>query len=190
LIVEVDGVEVAGVRFAARSIDRIASSAAMMGCARSAVMLSNLLCVAGALALGFAPMAAVLLSSFGTSVAYGAAKRALRRTPYRAQILPGTWKAGRHRSGSREGVCMKKGSSDADDALRIAQLPKEAGWALIAAGIVGLAVPGVLGAPFLLAGAAVLAPGGSKLLARWAPRSAARQLGRFLDDLERRFPRR
>ena len=86
---------------------------------------------------------------------------------------------------------MKRDSSDADDAApRIAQLPKEAGWALIAAGIVGLAVPGVLGAPFLLAGAAVLAPGGSKLLARWAPRSAKRQIQRFVDDLERRFPRR
>ena len=75
-------------------------------------------------------------------------------------------------------------------ARRIAHLPKETGWALITAGIVGLAVPGVLGAPFLLAGAVVLAPGGSKLLARWAPRSTTRQIGRFLDDLERRYPRR
>jgi hypothetical protein len=48
----------------------------------------------------------------------------------------------------------------------------------------------VVGAPFLLAGAVVLAPGGSKLLARWAPRSATQQIQRFLDDLERRFPRR
>ena len=86
---------------------------------------------------------------------------------------------------------MKSDLSDADDtALRIAYLPKEAGWALITAGVVGLVVPGVVGTPFLLAGAVVLAPGGSKLLARWAPRSATRQLGRFLDDLERRFPRR
>ena len=77
-----------------------------------------------------------------------------------------------------------------DAALRVAHLPKEAGWALITAGVVGLAVPGMLGMPFLLAGAVVLAPGGSKLLARWAPRSATRQIGRFLEDLERRFPRR
>jgi cation transport ATPase len=48
---------------------------------RYAVMLPNLLCVAGAFALGFTPMAAVFLSNFGTSVAYGAAKRALRETP-------------------------------------------------------------------------------------------------------------
>jgi hypothetical protein len=67
---------------------------------------------------------------------------------------------------------------------------KEAGWLLITAGVVGLVVPGVLGTPFLLAGAVVLVPGGSKLLSRWAGRSAMRQIGRFLDDLGRRYPRR
>jgi hypothetical protein len=70
------------------------------------------------------------------------------------------------------------------------QLPKDAGWLLIRAGVVGLVVPGVLGTPFLLAGAVVLTPGGSKLLSRWAGHSAMRQIGRFLDDLERRYPRR
>jgi hypothetical protein len=74
--------------------------------------------------------------------------------------------------------------------VRVEQLSKEAGWLLITAGVVGLVVPGVLGTPFLLAGAVVLAPGGSKLLSRWAGRSAMRQIGRFLDDLERRYPRR
>jgi len=74
--------------------------------------------------------------------------------------------------------------------LRVEQLPKEAGWLLITAGVVGLVVPGVLGTPFLLAGAVVLAPGGSKLLSRWAGHSAMRQIGRFLDDLERRYPRK
>ncbi len=70
------------------------------------------------------------------------------------------------------------------------QLPKEAGWLLITAGVVGLVVPGVMGTPFLLAGAVVLAPGGSQLLSRWAGHSAMRQVSRFLDDLERRYPRR
>ena len=74
--------------------------------------------------------------------------------------------------------------------VRVEQLSKEAGWLLITAGVVGLVVPGVLGTPFLLAGAVVLAPGGSTLLSRWAGRSAMRQIGRFLDDLERRYPRR
>ena len=74
-------------------------------------------------------------------------------------------------------------------AVRVEQLPKEAGWLLITAGVVGLVVPGVLGTPFLLAGALVLVPGGSKLLSRWAGRSAMRQVGRFLNDLERQYPR-
>jgi cation transport ATPase len=49
--------------------------------ARYAVMVPNLLCVAGAFAFGFTPMAAVLLSNFGTSLAYNGAKQALRRAP-------------------------------------------------------------------------------------------------------------
>ena len=75
-------------------------------------------------------------------------------------------------------------------AVLVEQLPREAGWLLVTAGIVGLAVPGVLGTPFLLAGAVILAPGGSKLVSRWAGRSTMRQVSRFLDDLERRYPRR
>lgn len=71
----------------------------------------------------------------------------------------------------------------------VEQLPKEAGWLLMTAGVVGLIVPGILGTPFLLAGAIVLAPGGAKLLSRWADHPAMRQIGRFLDDLERRYPR-
>jgi hypothetical protein len=80
--------------------------------------------------------------------------------------------------------------------LRVEQLPRGAGWLLITAGVVGVVVPGVPGTPFLLAGAVLLAPGGSKLLSRWAGRnppkfvrSALRQISRFLDDLERRYPR-
>ena len=75
-------------------------------------------------------------------------------------------------------------------AVSVEQLPKDAGWLLITAGVVGLVVPGVFGTPFLLAGALVLAPGGTKLLSRWVGHSAMRQVGRFLDDLERRYPRR
>jgi hypothetical protein len=73
-------------------------------------------------------------------------------------------------------------------AVSFEQLPKEAGWLLITAGVVGLVVPGVLGTPFLLAGVLVLIPGGTKLLSRWANPSAMRQIGRFLDSLERRYP--
>jgi cation transport ATPase len=46
--------------------------------ARYTVMVPNLVCVAGAFAFGFTPMAAVLLSNLGTSLAYNGAKRRLR----------------------------------------------------------------------------------------------------------------
>jgi hypothetical protein len=75
-------------------------------------------------------------------------------------------------------------------AIRIEQLPKDAGWLLITAGVVGLIVPGMPGTLFLLAGALVLAPGGRTLLSRCVGRSGIRQIGRFLDNLERRYPRR
>jgi hypothetical protein len=80
--------------------------------------------------------------------------------------------------------------------LTVEQLPRGAGWLLITAGVVGLVVPAVPGAPLLLAGAMLLTPGGSRLLVRWAGRtppkfvrSAMRPISRFLDDLERRYPR-
>jgi cation transport ATPase len=47
---------------------------------RFAVMTPNLVCVAGAFAFGFTPMAAVFLSNFGTGLAYSSAKRALSMT--------------------------------------------------------------------------------------------------------------
>src|SRR5215831_7909856 len=75
-------------------------------------------------------------------------------------------------------------------AVRVGQLPKDAGWLLITAGVVGLVVPGVFGIPFLFAGALVLALGGTKLLSRLVGHSGMRQIGCFLDNLERRYPRR
>ena len=80
---------------------------------------------------------------------------------------------------------------------RIEKLPKEAGWALITAGVIGVIAPGIVGVPFLVAGAFVLTPGGPRALSRWAGRkprklahSALRQICRFIDDLERRYPHR
>jgi cation transport ATPase len=58
---------------------------------RYAVMVPNLLCVAGAFAFGFTPMAAVFLSNFGTSLAYNGAKRALRKAA--AMQLDDAWYA-------------------------------------------------------------------------------------------------
>jgi hypothetical protein len=88
-------------------------------------------------------------------------------------------------------------AADQQTVLRVEHLPREAGWMLVTAGVVGLIVPGMPGAPFLAAGAFVLVPGGPRLLSRWAGRNppkfvhaAMRQINRFLDDLERRYPRR
>lgn len=79
---------------------------------------------------------------------------------------------------------------------RIENLPAEAGWLLVWVGLLGLIVPGIIGLPFLVAGSAVITPGGRKRLARWVGRrppkfvhGSLRQMGRMLDDLERRYPR-
>jgi hypothetical protein len=94
-------------------------------------------------------------------------------------------------------VTLHESATDEGAVRRFAQLPREAGWLLITAGVIGLAVPGIVGTPFLLAGAVVVVPGGPELLSRWVGRnppkivgSAMRQISRFIDDLERRYPRR
>jgi hypothetical protein len=89
-----------------------------------------------------------------------------------------------------------RSTTDAKPVRRVAHLPKEVGWLLITAGVVGLVVPGLPGTPFVLAGACLVVPGGPRLLSHWVGRkptsivgSAVRQIGRFMDDLERRYPR-
>jgi len=86
----------------------------------------------------------------------------------------------------------------ADDAVveRVGRLQHDVGWVLVTAGIVGLIVPGILGTPFLLMGALALWPGNRKRVERWrkghSPKffhGSMKQINRFLDDLERRYPR-
>ncbi|MEW6037010.1 MAG: hypothetical protein AB1648_01985 [Pseudomonadota bacterium] len=78
---------------------------------------------------------------------------------------------------------------------RIRRMPHDVAWLLITAGVVGLVTPGVLGLPFLAMGGLVLWPGSNKRLEHWLngqpPRllkGGMKQIGRFLDDLERRYP--
>ena len=75
--------------------------------------------------------------------------------------------------------------ADEQTTLLIENLPREAGWVLVTAGVVGLIVPGIMGAPFLLAGAVVLTPGGSRRLSRWVgtnhPNWSIRRCGRSSD---------
>lgn len=88
-------------------------------------------------------------------------------------------------------------SVDHATAERIQKLPHDIGWLLVTAGVVGMVMPGVLGTPFLVLGGLILMPATSQRAEHWlaghSPRifkGSIRQINRFLDDLERRYPRR
>ncbi len=83
---------------------------------------------------------------------------------------------------------------DQSDLTRLKQLPREVGVMLIAAGVVGLVLPGP-GTPALIAGGLALWPGAFSKLELWLERrhpalhqKSMKQIGRFLDDLEKRYP--
>ncbi|MFO1419053.1 MAG: hypothetical protein U1E83_10340 [Methylotetracoccus sp.] len=87
-------------------------------------------------------------------------------------------------------------SVDEDTAKRMQALPQDVGWLLVTAGAVGVVMPGVLGLPFLVLGGLILWPKTNRRAERWleghAPKlfqGSMRQISRFLDDLERRYPR-
>ena len=93
-------------------------------------------------------------------------------------------------------VAAQEAAEDKEAMLRIANLPRDVGWMMVSVGVLGVVLPSVPGAPFLIAGIAVLTPGGPRLLTRWATRrpkgvvhTSLKQIGRWLDDLERRYPR-
>jgi hypothetical protein len=74
-------------------------------------------------------------------------------------------------------------------------LPREVGVMLMSVGALGLLLPAVAGAPAIVAGGLVLWPRIFGRLERWlelrypaAHRQGMRQIGRYLDDFERRFP--
>ena len=87
--------------------------------------------------------------------------------------------------------------SSPDDMDRIKDLPKEVGVLLLAAGIGGLLLPGPIGSPFLVMAGVVLWPGvftrvESAFETKFprTHRQGVRQIKRFLNDLERRYPSR
>src|SRR5271154_2069869 len=53
---------------------------------------------------------------------------------------------------------------------RTQHMPRDVAWLLIYVGVLGFVVPGIIGSPFLVAGVAMLLPGGPKRLSRWAGR--------------------
>lgn len=84
---------------------------------------------------------------------------------------------------------------EAEQLRRIEQLPKEVGLLLVVAGVGGLLLPGPVGSPFLILGGLVLWPTAFRRVedgfVRRFPklhRQSVRQIARFLDDLDRRYP--
>jgi hypothetical protein len=85
----------------------------------------------------------------------------------------------------------------ADDLELIKSLPKEVGFLLVVLGVGGLLLPGPVGSPFVLMGGVVLWPRVFENLEvrfqRRFPRlhrRSMKQLRRFVDDLEKRYPSR
>jgi len=86
---------------------------------------------------------------------------------------------------------------DQDTIQRIERLPRDIGWLLVTAGMVGIVMPGVLGLPFLVLGGLVIMPVTSRHAEHWLSghspsifKGSVKQINRFLDDLERRYPRK
>jgi uncharacterized membrane protein YbaN (DUF454 family) len=86
-------------------------------------------------------------------------------------------------------------TTDAEDLARIRALPKEVGALLMVVGVGGILLPGPIGTPFLVLGGVVLWPRAFEKveagLQRRFPRlhrQSLRQIKRFLDDLDRRYP--
>ena len=82
-----------------------------------------------------------------------------------------------------------------DDLERLKQLPKEVGVLLLVAGVGGVVLPGPIGSPFLIIAGVVLWPNlfmrVEVAFERRFPslhRQGVRQIKRFLNDLERRYP--
>ena len=99
-------------------------------------------------------------------------------------------------SAGEEGVTLEERQQDKAVVERVEHLTQDMGWVLVMAGVVGIIVPGVLGMPFLIMGALVLWPGTRERVQHWwegqPPKflhGSMKQINRFLDDLERRYPR-
>jgi hypothetical protein len=78
---------------------------------------------------------------------------------------------------------------------RIESLPKEVGVMLMSVGVLGFVLPGVVGAPAVVAGGLALWPSAFRGVESWlrrrhpeVHRRSMRQIERYLNDLERRFP--
>jgi hypothetical protein len=78
---------------------------------------------------------------------------------------------------------------------RLEDLPREIGVLLISVGFLGIVLPGIAGAPAFIAGGLVLWPKSFGKIEDWFHQrfpethtSSMKQVGRFLGDLQRRYP--
>ena len=100
-----------------------------------------------------------------------------------------------HRPSTR--VMISHAAADESAVRRIKDLPREFGVMLVSVGALGVVLPGLMGAPALVAGGARPLAGYLRRAGRMAQAPESRSLssrhasssGRFLDDLERRYPR-
>jgi hypothetical protein len=86
--------------------------------------------------------------------------------------------------------------SEVGTSRRLEDLPKELGVLLASVGVLGFVLPGIAGTPALIAGGLVLWPKTFGKVEGWlsrrfpgAHRASLEQVGRLLDDLDRRYPR-
>jgi hypothetical protein len=89
--------------------------------------------------------------------------------------------------------------SETDDPLaarKMEDLPKEVGVMLMSVGVLGLILPGLAGTPAVIAGGLVLWPKTFGKFNDWfhlkypgLHRRGMQQVGRYLDDMERRYPK-
>jgi len=96
--------------------------------------------------------------------------------------------------GVRSGIPSQSGMNHLH-VERIEQLPRDVGWLLFGVGFAGFVAPGVFGLPFMVAGGMILWPRTTSrlhgLLGKRSPQTTnagIKQIWRFLDDLERRYP--
>lgn len=78
---------------------------------------------------------------------------------------------------------------------RLLHMPRDVGWLMVSIGAMGVALPGIVGTPALLAGGLMLWPRGFRAVNNWVRRRfpkthehGVEQLIRYLDDMERRYP--
>jgi len=98
-------------------------------------------------------------------------------------------------AGGRESQRALDSTGDAEEIRRILALPKEVAVLLIVAGIGGILLPGPVGVPLLIIGGVMLWPRPftrlETVVEQRFPRlhhQSVRQIKRFLDDMERRYP--